>query len=123
MKPKLTNVPKSHSTNGPGLEPNGKILPGRDRIKPLVLEPEHQYGWLDAGSLRLAIVGGSEPPSSENSRLSLQFEVKDLISEIAKLEHAGCLFFDKQLDTGEPYRMAQFRDPEGNPIALYELLE
>ena len=91
-------------------------------LEPIVLEPEHQYGWLDAEGVRLSILGTKDLAPAENARLSLQFEVHDLIEEMRKLEEMGCVFFDKQLDTGEPYRMAQFRDPEGNAIAIYELL-
>ena len=91
-------------------------------LEPIVLEPEHRYGWLEAGTVRLSLMGKDGLAPAENSRLSLQFQVEDLLEAMKNLEMRGCVFFDKQLDTGEPYRMAQFHDPEGNAIAIYELL-
>lgn len=90
-------------------------------LEPAYLEPEDKYGQLDAGNIRLTLSSSGELPAQSGSRLSLQFQVADLPVEIARLESLGCEFFDKQLDTGEAYRMAQFRDPEGNAIAIYEL--
>ncbi len=91
-------------------------------LEPIVLEPDHRYGWLNAGGIMLSILEKKSLAPAENSRLSLQFQVEDLIETMKHLEAKGCVFFDKQLDTGEPYRMAQFRDPEGNRIAIYELI-
>ncbi len=91
-------------------------------LEPIVLQPEHRYGWLDAGGIRLSIFQKDVLEPAEHSRISLQFEVEDLFGEMKKLEAKGCVFFDRQLNTDEGYRMAQFRDPEGNAIALYELL-
>jgi len=90
-------------------------------LEPAYLEPEDKYGQLDAGNIRLSLSVGGELPTG--SRLTIQFQVEDLLAEIARLESLGCEFFDKQLATGEAYRMAQFRDPEGNAIAIYELGE
>lgn len=91
-------------------------------LPPAYLEPEDKYGQLDAGNIRLSLSSGGELPVSGSSRLTIQFQVNDLLAEIIRLESLGCEFFDKQLDTGEAYRMAQFRDPEGNAIAIYELM-
>lgn len=90
-------------------------------MKPIVLEHDHKYGWLDAGGVRLSIYEKKGLPQAENARLSLQFQVEDIEKEILRLKSLGCEFFDKQLNTGEAYRLASFRDPEGNPIAIYEL--
>ena len=88
---------------------------------PISLQPEHRYGWLDAGSVRLGI-NGTHEPSEPSGRLAIQFEVKNLGDEMARLGALGCEFFDVQNDEEDGYRMAQFRDPEGNAVAIYELV-
>lgn len=90
-------------------------------MKPVVLEHDHKYGWLDAGSVRLSIYEKKDLPTAENERLSLQFEVQNIEDEVKRLEALGCHFTDKQLATGEAYKLATFTDPEGNPISIYEL--
>lgn len=92
-------------------------------LKPIVLEYEDKYGWLDAGGVKLSIYEKkSLPQPSDNARLSLQFQVENIEGEVNRLEELGCKFFSKQLNTGEAYRLASFHDPEGNPVSIYELI-
>ena len=91
-------------------------------LTPITLQPEHRYGWLDAGAVRLGINGTHEPAQSEG-RIGIEFEVKNMREEMARLEALGCEFFDVQNDEEDGYRMASFRDPEGNRISIYELGE
>ncbi|HEX5316388.1 MAG TPA: VOC family protein, partial [Candidatus Kapabacteria bacterium] len=94
-------------------------------LAPITLQPEHRYGWLDAGSVRLGINGTHRVgrASSPDNRLSIEFEVKSLSEEMTRLEALGCEFFDVQNDEEDGYRMARFRDPEGNAIGIYQLLD
>jgi predicted enzyme related to lactoylglutathione lyase len=86
------------------------------------LEPHHRYGWLSAGAIDLAIRGGHAAGSS-SPRISLLLEVADIVSTMATLTERGCHFHDVQLDTGEDYRIAYFRDPEGNTLAIFDYAE
>ncbi len=90
-------------------------------LKPITLQPEHRYGWLDAGNVRIGI-NGTHPPGGAQGRLTLSFEVEHLDDEMKRLGSLGCEFFDIQKDEEDGYRMAQFRDPEGNAITIYELM-
>ncbi len=90
-------------------------------LDPIYLEQDDQYGQVDAGAIRLSLHADGELPDPAGKNLQLQFEALDLPGKIEHLERLGVEFFDKQLDTGEAYRMAAFRDPEGNAIAIYEL--
>ncbi|MFI5202654.1 MAG: VOC family protein [Candidatus Kapaibacterium sp.] len=90
-------------------------------LTPLTLQPEHRYGWLDAGPVRLGI-NGTHEAVEPSGRVAIQFEVKNLNEEMARLGALGCEFFDVQNDEEDGYRMASFRDPEGNAIAIYELM-
>ncbi len=86
---------------------------------PLFLDAEHRYGWLQAGPITLALRGVEHFPEVENLRTALLFRVEHIDSMIGELEQRGCAFYDKQLQTGETYQIAYFRDPEGNSLAIY----
>ncbi len=88
-------------------------------LQPIFLEPEHRYGWLLAGPVKLALRGVSKKPEGSFSRTSLQFKVPDIDNAITQLEAKGCVFHDKQLSGTEGWKVAYFRDPEGNSIAVY----
>jgi predicted enzyme related to lactoylglutathione lyase len=85
------------------------------------LEPHHRYGWLRTGAITIALHGVDSAKAS--SRVSLQFQVEDIQAGIAYLETKGCVFFDKQLTTGENYSIAYFKDPEQNVLAIYSMGE
>lgn len=88
-------------------------------FEPVVLEPHHRYGWLQCGPALLALRGVDDLAVSPASRISLQFEVADIESSINALEEEGCVFYEKQLETEEGYKIAYFHDPEGNALAIY----
>ncbi len=88
-------------------------------LNAIELEPEHRYGWLDAGTVVLAFRGVDEEQEKSGTGISLQFEVDDIDTAIKELEAAGAEFYDKQLEGEEGYRIAYFYDPEGNSLAVY----
>ena len=90
-------------------------------FRPMVLEPEHRYGWLDAGTITLAIRGITSKAEGVTAKLSMQIEVNNLEDAIELLEERGCQFTSKQFETGEAYQVAHFHDPEGNPLAIYSI--
>lgn len=95
-------------------------------LKPITLQPEHRYGWLDAGAVRLGINGTHKPGEGEGEgegRIGIEFEVRNIQEEMKRLEGLGCEFFDIQNDEEDGYRMASFHDPEGNTISIYELID
>lgn len=89
-------------------------------LTPITLQPEHRYGWLDAGAVRLGI-NGTHTPGEASNRLTIEFEVGSLKDELSRLESLGCEFFDIQNEEEDGYRMASFRDPEGNRVSIYQL--
>lgn len=87
-------------------------------LEPLFLEPEHRYGWFKSGDFKVAL-RGIKNESEGPRRGALIFLVDNLRKRISEFEAQGITFHDKQLDTGEDYEVAYFRDPEGNSIGLW----
>ncbi len=63
-------------------------------LRPITLQPEHRYGWLDAGAVRLGI-NGTHQTGEANGRIGIEFEVKNMSEEMARLESVGCEFFER----------------------------
>jgi predicted enzyme related to lactoylglutathione lyase len=86
----------------------------------IFLEPDQQYGWLQAGPLKLALRGGATLGTGHGTRSTLLFRVADVQRTMADLESSGCHFYDQQLaPTGHSYQVAYFSDPEGNALAIF----
>jgi len=89
-------------------------------FEPIFLEPDQQYGWLQAGPLKVALRGGASPGGGHGARSTLLFRVADVRRTMAALESSGCHFHDQQLaPTGHSYQVAYFSDPEGNALAIF----
>jgi catechol-2,3-dioxygenase len=89
-------------------------------FEPLFLEPDQQYGWLQAGPLKVALRGGATRGEGLGTRSTLLFRVADVRRTMADLERSGCHFYDQQLTpTGHSYQVAYFSDPEGNALAIF----
>jgi predicted enzyme related to lactoylglutathione lyase len=84
------------------------------------LDPEHEYGWLNAGPITLAFRGGKQAPAAPGTRVSLQFEVNRVEDAVQTLERTGCRFYDTKINPGDSYKVAYFYDPEGNALAVFE---
>lgn len=88
-------------------------------LEAVELDPEHEYGWLRAGPITLALWGVSALPESPGTRVSLQFEVPSIEHAMQTLERAGCKFYLKRVD-GDSHKIAYCYDPEGNSLAVFE---
>jgi catechol 2,3-dioxygenase-like lactoylglutathione lyase family enzyme len=83
-----------------------------------------QYGdeWaeVDARGLRIGLHPGGKRPLSEHSRhFSIGLRVDDLDTAVAALAAKGVAFQPTRQDRGS--RLANFTDPDGNPLYLIEL--
>lgn len=89
-------------------------------FEPIFLDSDQQYGWLQAGPIKVSLRGGATPLEGRGAHISLLFRVGNVERTIEDLERSGCHFYDKQLEpTGHSYQVAYFSDPEGNALAIF----
>ncbi len=85
--------------------------------------PEDGFALLAAGSARIALKHDAKAPVKDAPRCRLVFEVADLDAEVTRLAAAGAAIEAPPKASPEGYRIVHLRDPEGNPLSLFEWIK
>jgi catechol 2,3-dioxygenase-like lactoylglutathione lyase family enzyme len=86
-------------------------------LRVLVRVTDDGYALLEAGDTRIALLARTTP-GEPSRRVSLAFEVRDLPSLVARLEHDGTPIVHPKHDP-EGLREVNTTDPDGNRIRLF----
>ena len=89
-------------------------------LRPLLLDPDHEFALLSAGGGRVALQGVKEPQiASSRGRVRLVFQVADLDRERRRLIESGIAVGEPIENQAEGYREIRFQDPEGFSLRLF----
>ncbi len=92
-------------------------------LQEVVCVPGDGFALLAAGSAGVALKRSAESPVEDTARCRLVFEVADLDADLARLAAAGVAFEGPPKASPEGYRIVHFRDPEDNPLSLFEWIK
>ena len=89
-------------------------------LSPVLLDTQHQFALLSAGSGRVGIQGVPESRSVEvTARVRLVFQVRDLDEERRRLIEQGVAVGEPVENSEEGYREVRLQDPEGQSLRLF----
>jgi len=86
----------------------------------VLLDAEHEFALLSAGSGRLGVQGVKEGRSASGpGKVRLVFQVADLDQECQRLTELGVAVGPPMENLVEGYREARLQDPEGHSLRLF----
>jgi predicted enzyme related to lactoylglutathione lyase len=89
-------------------------------LVPVVLDAEHEFALLEAGTGRLGFQGVKAARAShERTRIRLVFQVRDLDLERRKLIDNRVVVSAPIENREEGYREVRLHDPDGNSLTLF----
>jgi catechol 2,3-dioxygenase-like lactoylglutathione lyase family enzyme len=89
-------------------------------LVPIVLDGEHEFALLEAGSGRLGLKGVKAAHAAhERIKIRLVFQVADVDVERARLVERGVVVSPVFDNREEGYREVRLHDPDGNSLTIF----
>jgi predicted enzyme related to lactoylglutathione lyase len=89
-------------------------------LAPVVLDPEHEFALLEAGSGRLGLKGVKAAHAAhERIKIRLVFQVRDIDLARQNLQERGVVVSPLFDNPEEGYREVRLHDPDGNSLTLF----
>jgi catechol 2,3-dioxygenase-like lactoylglutathione lyase family enzyme len=89
-------------------------------LPPIVMDAQHEFALLSAGSGRLGVQGTKEARFVAGpGKVRLVFQVRDLEGERQRLIGQGVVVGDLIENLDEGYREVRLQDPEGHSLRLF----
>jgi hypothetical protein len=93
-------------------------------LAPVLLDAQHEFALLSAGSGRLGLQGVRETRSATGSgKVRLVFQVRDLEIERQRLIERGVVVGATVENLDEGYREIRLQDPEGSSLRLFAWID
>jgi catechol 2,3-dioxygenase-like lactoylglutathione lyase family enzyme len=93
-------------------------------LVPVVLDGEHEFALLEAGSGRLGLKGVKAAHAAhERIKIRLVFQVRDVEFERQKLIDRGVVVSPLFDNRDEGYREVRLHDPDGNSLTLFAWID